>query len=339
MRTNPLPFKLLVLCGCLLAALGCDPLRSPMSGATMSEAEEMFVRFCQEEFGYAVSTRLVGQTLWIYHPMEEPITVIEASDKGAHHSSQYEDRLTVHYMESLFTDGAFLVKYDIGMDRIYDLDYGYLSNYSEEYQTRQRLLLGAVQHAFFDVGVIPGNRGKVNAIEDDKHQDFIEGYMATDDPPTFVVIVIADIVTGIEVESQIYFEDLKRAMTMAQSLPQEEFHKRYVTDLRGHTAMIGDVQGEHLPYRNIKLENFMARQVRQRVKFKYQSSIFPPGDDPQLEIIEAVTDTVNGYKFENFSSVELFDIKNKNTATWSTSDVLNFKHPNKRNLTIVPFSR
>ena len=103
------------------------------------------------------------------------------------------------------------VHFDIDESKIYSRTYGYNSNYTEEYQQNQQNLISILQHAYFDL--------ETKEEREDKKAEAKENGEAVkqngDDSlaPEFIVITIADIVKGIEIETTMYFDDFKKALS------------------------------------------------------------------------------------------------------------------------------
>ena len=102
---------------------------------------------------------------------------------------------------------------------------------------------------------------------------------------------------------------------MFENIPQEEFVKRSLYDMKGKAQWIGDTEGRHLAYNEIVMPEFLARQITSRVNFKYQKSSFPPSNDARGEVLTIVAETLRNYNFTDFNYVELRDLNTGLTET------------------------
>lgn len=278
---------------CLLFLNGCGKPPVPPPKISLDEANAKFLKTLQETYKYNdVIVKVVGTTLWIYFPVEKDIIEIKASRETTVNDNKASVKPNINYLEGQYTDGVFNFDYDISDTRNYKKSLGYASNYSEEYQRIQQNLLASMQGAYFD-----------NA-----------------EKPDFIVLTIADINSGVEMESIFYFEDIKRSMGMLAGLSQEEFLKRYVYELRGSTGILQDKAGAHLNYREIDMPYFLTKQIIGRINFKYQRSSFPPSDDTITEMTNIITETLKTYDFQNFTQIKLHNMQDDSTNTINKTD-------------------
>ncbi len=114
-------------------------------------------------------------------------------------------------------------------------------------------------------------------------------------------------------------------MSPMPSIPHEEYTKRYLTEIRGSTSIVDDVSGEHLDYRRITMEEFLGKQLANRINFKYGRSDFPPSEDTVSEILNIVSTTVRLYEFEAFENIVLKDLDTDEQKTLSRSELTNYE--------------
>jgi len=130
------------------------------------------------------------------------------------------------------------------------------------------------------------------------------------DVPEFIVMTIADIVTGIESQTLFYASDLRRAL-VDQSF-REEYVKRTISDYpQGNENIIDDATGEHLDYHAITWREFITKQIVHRIKFKYERSGFPPTEDTKTEMLTQIGITINTYDFSDFEMIDISDLNEK----------------------------
>lgn len=253
-------------------------------GIPLTEAQKKFTKIIADELKMPVIVRQVGSTFWAYVPLEESFIVYKAAPGSGTSSVQsptpVEAKPSLKFVETLYIDRQFQISYDISSTKNYGKDPGMTSAYTESFTKIQQNIMSAIQRAF-------------------------EGSQT---PPTFIVLIMADIKRGVELESVFYLDDLLKAMSIAQILPHEEFTKRYLNDFRGREDIIGDKEGKHLNYRDIPMTEFLARQIDNRVRFKYQQSAFGPSADAKSEILKAAQETLDAYGFKDYNSIELKDL-------------------------------
>ena len=295
----------------------------------MSAAHKKFLQTCHNEFKYNVKTKLVGQTMWIYVPIDERIVDVKATDKGPFRSGDAEEKIAIRYFDADFTKDAINIEYDIAMSKGYGKSYGYSSAYTEEYSKVQNNILMALKDSFFDVGNISGDVEFADTKKDRSHKKLVSSYVKTDKPPEFFVVTISNITKGIEIEIMLNFEDYKKAMSPNPIIPHEEYTKRYIAEIRGNTAIINDKEGKHLDHRDITMHEFLGKQLTNRVNFKYSRSDFPPGDDTLKELLAITATTVRLYDFKDFVSVNLKDLVTGDVKNVSREELKKYEEEEK----------
>lgn len=272
------------------------PEITPLSGA-----HGKFLQICREEYKLSVSLRPLKDTAWVYVPLRENLLQIAAGKEGVQKSSTPQERPAVKFLEASFsrTERLFLIRYDIGRQKVYPQSPGYGVEYTEAYRRISRQILSAVSRSYF------------SAAETEK-------------PPEFFVIVLTDIQNGIEVENTFYLDDLKKYMSM-EAIPQEEYTKRSLYELKGNLEFIGDTEGKHLAYKEISLPDFLARQMVNRINFQYQRSAFPPSEDAEAEILKNAAQTLRYYDFTDFTAIRLQDMPADATKTISPEILKNLE--------------
>ncbi len=254
---------------------------------SITAAQKKFETKCREEFELQVITRMVGQTLYIYLPIDKPIFDYEAQKEN--NQSMAEDpakqKFSVQFLDVNLTAGKFNIEYDIiDKKKSSKEDYGYNSAYTESYSKTQNNLFTAITDTFF------------SAKPDPKEQE-----------PRFVVIIVTDIKKGIETRSTFYLEDFKRYMS--GDLPYDEYMKRFLADTKGGQSFIGDEIGSHIDYKDITMGEFLSTQLTNRIQFKFQRSDFPPNPDFDDAIIAIVADTTRYYQFNEFAEIRLNNLR------------------------------
>ncbi|OGX36440.1 MAG: hypothetical protein A3D87_00200 [Omnitrophica WOR_2 bacterium RIFCSPHIGHO2_02_FULL_50_17] len=273
---------------------------TPVDTTLLSEAHGKFLQICREEYNLNVLIRPLKATVWVYVPLRENLLQIAAGKEGAQKSSTPQERPAVKFLEASFalTERLFLIRYDIGRQKVYPQSPGYGVEYTQAYRQTSRQILSAVSRSYFSSA-------------------------KTEGPPQFFVVVLTDIQNGIEIENTFYLDDLKKYMTL-EAIPQEEYTKRSLYELKGNLDFIGDTEGRHLDYKEIALPDFLARQIANRINFQYQRSAFPPSDDARAEILNIAAATLRYYQFSDFTAVALRNLADGSAETIPAANLANY---------------
>ncbi len=281
---------------------GCFKI-TPEQRFTLTEAQEKLIEICRQDYGINVVLKPLDNTLWVYLALEEPLFDIKASPLGPSKSAKSSQKQKILYLEGQFEEKKLKIQYDVSPSREYAIDYGYSSTYSEKYQTSQRNILTALTRVY----------NKVSG-------DSSEGETAPG-VPEFVIIVVADIIKGIETRMIIYYPDLKRAME--DSYFQEEYVQRAVIENpAGSPAIIADQTGTHLALKEMTWPEFLQKQIIYRIHFKYERSSLPPGEDVLEEILGIIKMTFENYQFRDVISAELHDLPAGKTRLFEPDIIL-----------------
>ena len=297
------PFALL-LAGPLLLT-GC--FQSPLPPIlTLGEAHRKFVETCKKEYHLDVVLKPLEHTLWVYLPTEHPIIDYKAAKENAG-LPKTTPAFSVNSLDGHFDSKAFHFDYDISRGAPSADRNGVSTFYSDEYQQQQNNLMLALFRTYSDLETVPGDVEFADGAKDSTHKTLVKNYVKTDNPPDFVEIVVADIKKGIETTYIFHFQDLR--LTMTGAMPQEEFAKRSISELRGKESIVGDREGKHLEYQEIQWPEFLTKQILNRIRFKYQASDFKPDDDAETQIMSLIAETTRYYHFTDFKSIELHNLR------------------------------
>jgi len=269
------PFLILILFSLCLAA-GCS--KKQIQSLEPGDGEVKLAQILTEENELNIVLKVFEQTIWIYVPIEDELFKLKLDHQGAKVSNESLEVPHINYVETSFNDRSFSLEYDIQMRRKYVKTYGYTNTFTEDVSKIQQNILSAVSRSYFD--------------------------MEEKDRPVFVAFVIANIVTGIEMQIMFALEDLKRAY--ADPGFQEEYTQRIVSDTPvGMKSILADKEGNHVAFHDITWEEFLAKQMNFRIRKKYEQSAFHPSADTQHEILSQVKRTIDAYRFDGFDSIIL----------------------------------
>ena len=287
-RSIALVTALCILVGCSRKS-GPDPL-SP------SQAHQQFVQLLKDDNNLDVIINEFERTFWIYLPLEKNLFRMKADPKGRSNSAVSSVKPTIKFLDGNYRDGDFNLTYDIAPAKGYAKSYGYMSEFSEEYRSKQRHILTAIYRVFSESG----------------------------NPPIFFIIVIADIISGLESKTIIHFQDLKRAYVDPSF--HEEYTRRIISEQPvGNVGIIDDRTGKSIDYSDMTWPEFLSKQMVFRINFKYQRSAFSPSDDTKMELLNIAADTVAAYDFEDFTSVQLNDLDNGTTFSTAREDLAGYR--------------
>ncbi|HQP10258.1 MAG TPA: hypothetical protein PKV41_02600 [Candidatus Omnitrophota bacterium] len=331
----------------LVLAAGCgQPPQLPRISA--SEAHKKLVSILKIESNLDVTTKEFDQSLWIYVPFTESFLEMKAKqDPGPGPSDTPTQASAIYFLDARPVRDGFEIRYDIGPSKNYAKDPGYASTYSEKFQAAQRNILMAISRAYADFEEVPGQDqlrqqvpGDVDfagASKNASHKQMVHDYIKTEKAPLFFVIVLADIVNGLETRILLHLKDLKRGST--DQTFYEEYTKRVISEeLTGNPAIIGDTSGRHVDFHNITMPEFLAKQIISRIRFKYTQSAFPPSGTPKDEILKAVVETVDAYGFEGFASVVLKDLSSGTIDTLTKEQLASYReNPSEGRLIRIRF--
>jgi len=160
--------------------------------------------------------------------------------------------------------------------------------------------------------------------------------ISSDNTPEFFALVASDIKIGLDYTLIGNILDMKKSY--AGFLPWTEANRRYVLGFKVAPEAIGDSKGTHLKFYNIKLEDFLAEQIAQRInaqfqqegrnkyfqvkkvggKFRDDAFIFEydikqiaatkEKTDIRKEILATIGYLLKSYEFKDFSIIEINDL-------------------------------
>lgn len=160
--------------------------------------------------------------------------------------------------------------------------------------------------------------------------------ISSDKTPEFFALVASDIQLGLDYIFIGNVLDIKKSY--AGFIPWTEANRRFVVRLKLVPEAVGDVTGEHLKAYDIKLSDFLAEQIAQRISIQFQEEslkkyfrirdsrgrflsdtfVFeysieqisnPEKEiDIKKEILNTITYCIKTYEFKDFSTVEIIDL-------------------------------
>jgi len=237
---------------------------------------------CKKEYGIDVSTRIIGSTLWVYLPLEDILSPTKGKPSPPLFFVEDEKNffdarnLKINYYVKVFEGKA-------------EGEGG--SELKKEVYEKNFNILQVIRRVLF-------------SIDNTKHDKPLFFCIVTADIKNY--IVIAGVKNGFEIKQVFYLKDLKKLSYGIIS--QTEYQHRIVQDTILSPEIIGDKEGRHLDYKDITLEEFIADQIRCRIRIKFQKPEVGRDTDIDKEILKITAYTLNIYKFEDFNFVELMNL-------------------------------
>lgn len=241
---------------------------------------------CKKEYKLDVKARLVGETLWVYLPLDK---IFEKNEKP----EKYTEKFEVEKVSNEFNYGFLDVEYSI-------------KPIAEEEKTEEYK---------YDKDALQ----KINNIWLVLRRVILSIDRSKKDEPQFFCIITADINNGFEIKQTIYYLDIKKVSYGLISFG--EYYHRSPQDTNLDANIIGDKEGAHLIYKNITMKDFLTEQIRYRIKLKFQKAEVDRGADIDKEIIKVIVYTLKTYNFKDFSGVELNNLLTKNKITLNQAAV------------------
>ncbi|MDD5477508.1 MAG: hypothetical protein PHG87_04815 [Candidatus Omnitrophica bacterium] len=228
---------------------------------------------CKKEYKLDLSTRLAGNTLWVYLPLEDMVSKPAKPEK-------YIERFLLEDQKNSLNEKILKVNY--------------LIKPTAEKEKQQEIAIDkSVNEKIFDV--LQVIRRVLFSMDNSKK-----------DKPLFFCIVTADIKNGLEIKQVFYLMDLKKLSYGLIS--QSEYQHRIVQDTAISAQIIGDKEGNHLDYREITLEEFIANQIQGRIKLKFQKPEVEKNADIDKEVLKIAAYTLNTYGFKDFILAEMTNL-------------------------------
>ena len=311
------------------AIAGCGP--SPLQ--RQSQAASRLKAICKQEYGLDIVLKKFPNTLWIYVPVREDFLELKISKEGPQEDQPPTEAQALHYLKGQYTGGTFHFRYDIDLAKKSSPDRGYGMKYTERFAVLRQGLLTAVSRAYGDVERretthrwhvrIDGDVEISDGKEERKHKTLVHSHVPTEAVPDFFVVVLADIKTGLESRTLTYIGDLVRGKTDYSFM--EEYTRRIVTeDTYGDLRIKDDEHGRHLDAYDLTWHEFLTKQMVSRIRFKYTQSSFPPGEDPEAEILKAVASTLGAYNFKDYQHVRLDNLTTAQGHLYDPEQVMGY---------------
>ncbi len=212
------------------------------------------------------------------------------------------------------------------------------------YAPQPRLLheeIGKDSSKFFDENIQERQRNIMTSIS--------RVLVSSDKAPEFFVLAISDINIGLDYSLTANLTDLKKSFV--GGLDMMEWNRRIVFNLEINPKAIGDNTGEHLKMYDVKMSDFLSRQITQRIMMLFQEErlkkyfslkganagfkdsvltleyslvqISEPKEklNIQKDIRYTIAYCFKTYEFKDFSRVEIKDLLGQSSAVYQQKDI------------------
>jgi len=231
----------------------------------------------KKEYKIDIKARLVGETLWIYLPVEN---LLEKADKP----EKYSEKFIIKQNKSELKGNSLNIEYWINAapetEKKQDI------KYNKDILEKINNVWAVVRRVLFSM----------------EHTNTPE--------PKFICLIAADIKNGIEIKEVTYYPDLKKVSY--NFISTGEYHHRVIQDVDYVPEIIGDKEGISLNYTDMALDDFLAEQIRCRIRLKFQKPEVDKNADIDKEVAKIVVYTIKTYGFKDFREVELNNLDTNN---------------------------
>jgi hypothetical protein len=229
---------------------------------------------CKKEYQLNIITKLTGRTLWVYMPLENIVVKSPYPEK-------YTERFLVEDKRNQFNEKVLKINYMI--KPVPETEKQQEMSLDKSVNTKIFNVLQVIRRVLFSMD---NRQGKDN--------------------PIFFCIVTADIANGFELKQIFHCLDLKKISY--GFISQTEYQHRIVQETEVSSQIIGDKEGQHLIYHDVTLEDFLADQIQNRIRIKFQKPEVEKNVDIDREVMKVVSLTLNTYAFKDFTLVEMSNL-------------------------------
>lgn len=255
---------------------GCSSSTTPTY--KVSDIEKAIQDICKNEYKIEVIVKRSKETLWIYIPVED---MFKKADKPEKYTDKYEISENNVEFKGRDLNLRFAIKGVETKEKTQEVSYNkeVIEKTDNVWKTLRRVIF---------------------SMERSKKEN----------EPKFFCLITADIKNGFETKEIFYYLDLKKVSY--GFISAGEFQHRMVQESSVNPMIIDDKEGKHLSYTDYTMRDFIAGQVRQRIKLKFQKPEVKENADIEKEVERIVSLTVNIYNFGDFSEVDIFNSLTKN---------------------------
>jgi hypothetical protein len=254
---------------------GCSSSTTP----TYHEAniEQSLEDIAKKEYKQDVKVTLLDHTLWIFIPLKDLLTKSDKPEK-------YVERFAIEQNDAWFEGKDLNVSY--GIKVIPEVEKQQEMSYNKETTEAINNIWKVMRRIVFSL-----DRKKKRQLE-------------------FFSLVIADVKNGFVIHEIIHHDDLKKVSY--ELISWTEFYHRIIQDSIISPEVIGDEHGLSINYRDVSMDEFLTKQIQQRIKTKFQKPEVTETADIDKEIRKIIAYTLKIY---NYKDVNMVGLKNAVTGT------------------------
>jgi hypothetical protein len=264
--------KLVLSLAVLLSSFyGCTTSTIPTYSKT--SIEESLKNILKDEYKLDIVPKLVGQTLWIFLPLDE---IFEKAEKPEKYTERFQvvendgsvklNQLRIDYLVKAVPEKKKTQEYRISKPAIEKINNVWV----------------ALRRVIFSMD--RKNRGEIK----------------------FYYLIAADIKNGFEITELLYYEDLIKVSYRFISVTEYQHRVSYNTVVS--LKIIGDKQGKHLNFRDITWKDFLITQIKHRITLKFGKPEVEQSADIDKEISKIISDTLMIYGAKGIDRVELINL-------------------------------
>jgi hypothetical protein len=268
----------------LITILVCGCTSSTAPTFTKREIAGAIEDICQNEYKLDVRTFVVGETLWVYYPVQ---------DLRIKNDKKDTEKFIIEENKSELSDYKLLLRYYIkpGPDtKIYP---------DEIYNKKIMENMGYVWRAMYRV-IFSMERSGKNDLQ-------------------FLCLLVADTKKGYAIKEVVYHLDLKKVWY--GFISREEYSHRAVEDIVFDEGFKDNLDGTGLYFNNVTMDKFIAAQVQNRINLKFQKPEVGKNADIDKEIIKIIASTLKTYDYTGLAGIELDNMVSKETTNLSAGEV------------------
>ena len=273
----------------LLLIAGCAPSFEPTY--TLKNLCPAIEDICSKEYKIFVKATRVGKTLWVYLPVEGISAPAEKPER-------------------------YLEKFQIDEDSA-DIDRNVLSlTYAiKGIPEEEKLQTVSTSKEVID---------KINNVWRVLRRVIFSMSPPEKEKVRFFCMVVADIEKGALVQETYYTQDIIKYSYGLMAM--EEFQHRSIHDSMMAPQVIGDKEGKMVIYRDIKFNEFLTDQIKQRIRYKFQKPEVEQDVDIDKEVQKVAAYVLDAYKVKNIKAVEFANLQSGRKNTLSKEALILRQH-------------
>ncbi|MDD5595963.1 MAG: hypothetical protein PHY94_06975 [Candidatus Omnitrophica bacterium] len=272
---------------------GCSYSTAP----TYSKADipKAIADICKKEYKLDLIIKQVGSTLWIYMPVDQ---LLEKSPQ------KFTEKFTILSDDVQYKNKTFELAYNIKPHPDKEKTNEY--KYSKDALEKVNNVWMVVRRVIFSTE-------------------------KSDQTPQFFYLIVADTKNafeafgekfGLQIEQLTFYPDFKKVFYGLMSIT--EYQHRSIQESNRFPALeiIGDKEGRHLKYRDITMEDFLSKQIKQRLELKFEKPEVGRNVDIDKEIENLAAYTLKIYGYKDFYNLEMYNLATKNRVILNRAAVM-----------------